>query len=148
MRNFYILIGPILWALSLSVSAEVLPYESIDNTGLNKQERIETIDKYLVTLVASIKKMESKLDENSKKLKSLDDIIKGIKETEQKNTESQLGEKKTTPLLATKDTNEIEKLKADILSLKNQDIERIKIDFQELRDTVKALQATIKDQMK
>ncbi|MBC7538314.1 MAG: hypothetical protein H7281_05810 [Bacteriovorax sp.] len=139
------LISIIMLSASIPAMAEIKTYQSIDNAGLNKQERIEVIDKYLVDLAASLKNMESKLDENSKKLKSLEDVVKVIKETELKKVEPQLGEKKTSPAVASKDLSETEKLKADILTLKNQDIEKMKIDFQELKDTVNALQATIKN---
>jgi prefoldin subunit 5 len=138
------LILVIMLSVSIPVMAEIKPYQSIDNAGLNKQERIEVIDKYLVDLAASLKNMESKLDDNAKKLKSLENVVKVIKEAQDKKVEEKLGEKKTTPPGASKDLNEMEKLKADILSLKNQDIEKIKVDFQELKDTVSALQATVR----
>ncbi|MDD4974813.1 MAG: hypothetical protein PHY93_10710 [Bacteriovorax sp.] len=142
------LLGTLILVINLSASsaamAEIKPYQSIDNAGLNKQERIEVIDKYLVDLAASLKNMENKLDDNAKKLKSLEEIVKVIKEAEEKKAEVKLGEKKTTPALASRDLSETEKLKADILTLKNQDIEKMKVDFQELKDTVNALQATIR----
>lgn len=142
------LILVIMLSASISAMAEIKPYQTIDNSGLNKQERIEVIDKYLVDLASSLKNMESKLDENSKKLKSLEEVVKVIKENELKKVEPQLGEKKTTPAVASKDLSETEKLKADILTLKNKDIEKMKIDFEELKDTVRALQATVKSQLK
>jgi TolA-binding protein len=142
------LLGTLISILMLTVSspamAEIKSYQSIDNAGLNKKERIEVIDKYLVDLATSLKNMESKLDENSKKLKSLEDVVKALKEAELKKVEPKLGEKKITPPVASKDLSETEKLKADILTLKNQDIEKMKIDFQELKDTVNALQETIR----
>lgn len=138
----------ILLSASSFAIAEIKPYQSIDNAGLNKQERIEVIDKYLVDLAASLKNMESKLDDNARKLKSLEDVVKGLKGDEEKKVTHELGEKKRPPVLASRDLNETEKLKADILVIKNQDIEKIKIDFQELKDTVRALQATVKEQLK
>ena len=132
----------------MNAKAEIKPYQSIENTGLNKQERIEVIDKYLVDLAVSLKNMDSKLEENSKKLKSLEEVIKTIKDADQKKADALLGEKKTTLPLASKDLNEVEKLKSDILTLKNQDIEKMKIDFSELKDTVEALQASFKTMIK
>ena len=144
MKNLTIIFGILAFALCNNLLAQIKPYQTIDNAGLNKQERIEVIDKYLVDLASSLQNMQNKLDENSKKLKSLEDTVKFIKEAELKKVEPQLGEKKITPIAASKDLNETEKLKADILALKNQDIEKIKIDFQDLKDTVKAIQATIR----
>lgn len=145
MKFFCVLLVSTLLTFSGKLIAEIKPYQSIDNTGLNKQERIEVIDKYMVDLVSSLKNMENKLDENSKKIKSLEDSFKSMKAAEIKKAEVVLGEKKT-PL--PKDLSEMEKIKADILAMKNQDIEKLKINVDELSDTVKALQATMKTLIK
>lgn len=145
MKFFCVLLVSTLLTFSGKLIAEIKPYQSIDNAGLNKQERIEVIDKYMVDLVSSLKNMENKLDENSKKIKSLEDSFKSMKAAEIKKAEVVLGEKKT-PL--PKDLSEMEKIKADILAMKNQDIEKLKINVDELSDTVKALQATMKTLIK
>lgn len=143
MRNLFYL-SLFSFVLCTRSMATISIYETTDNSGLNKQERIETMDKYLVELSASLKKMENKLEENSNKLKSLEDIVKIIKENQNKLVETSLGEKKVTPKTATKEISEIDKLKADILYLKNKDIEKIKMDFQELQETVKIIQDKIR----
>lgn len=133
--------------LSTRAMAEVSGYESTDNAGLNKQERIDNIEKYLSNLSASLKKMEAKLDENAQKFKSLDDVVKAMKaerEAAAQKIAGQLGEKKT---VGVKDGAELEKMKADILVLKNDEIEKLKTQFSDLNETVKALQATVRDQV-
>jgi len=145
MKKIIIVLGSLFLT---NARAEIKPYQSIDNAGLNKQERIEVIDKYLVDLVVSLKNMDSKLEENSKKLKSLEEVVKALKDADQKKADALVGQKKTTPPLASNNLNEVEKLKADILTLKNQDIEKMKVDFSELKDTVQALQASFKTLLK
>ena len=145
MRKIIIILGSLFL---MNASAEIKPYQSIDNAGLNKQERIEVIDKYLADLAISLKNMDSKLEENSKKLRSLEDVVKAMKEADQKKADALVGQKKTTPPWASNNLNEVEKLKADMLTLKNQDIEKMKIDFSELKDTVQALQASFKTMLK
>ena len=90
--------------------------------------------------------MESKLAENSKKIQALDEVVKSIKVVEAKQADKELGEKKSASL--PKDLSELDKIKADIISLKNNDIEKLKVNYQELIDTVKAIQATIKSREK
>lgn len=139
MRYVHLLYSLMVFALCSNVVAAIKTYETIDNSGLNKQERIEYIDKYLVDLAANLKNMEGKVDENSKKLKSLDEIVKVLKDAETKKLDPP-AEKKS----ASKEMSEADKLKADILALKNQDIEKLKVDLEELKETVKAIQATIR----
>lgn len=152
------LILSIMLSLSINAVAEIKVYESTDNTGLNKQERIESVESFLITLSKSLKTMESKLDENAKKLGTLDTLVKAMKaqkEAEDKLVQMKLGEKKAAPSSEAsggsspgdQDLSEVEKLKADLLVIKNKDIERLKMNFEELSDTVRALQATFKDQL-
>ncbi len=145
-----IIIGFLFVATSSLTMAEVQSYETTDNTGLNKLERLDTVDKYLVELSKSVKAMEAKLDENAKKIQSLDSIVKVLKENEAKLMTEKLGEQKKSRTkeeakVSKDDLTEMEKLKADILALKNKDIEKIKVNVEELSDTVKAIQATLKD---
>ena len=122
MKIFMIFLGFIFILINQNLKAEIKPYQSIDNSGLNKQERIEVIDKYLVDLVASLKSMENKLDENSKKVKSLEEVVKALKNAELIKPAPPVSEKKNSSVVAAVDLKEVEKLKADLLTLKNQDI--------------------------
>lgn len=147
------LIVTINLALSTNAIAEIKTYQSTDNTGLNKQERIEAVEGYLIELSKSLKSMESKLDENAKKMSDLDHVVKAMaaadKEAAEKMTKEKLGEKKKTPETAeAKEVTEVEKLKADILVLKNEDIEKLKVQFEEMNDTVKAIQSSLRDRSK
>lgn len=130
-----------IFATHSTVYAQVTAYESTENAGLNKKERIDAVEKYLADLAASLKKMEAKLDENSQKMKSLEDVVKAIKEAEAKKVEPKLGEQKAPN---SKEKSEMDKLKADILAIKNQDIEKLKMNFEELSDTVRMMQATMR----
>lgn len=143
-------------SLSTNAIAEIKVYQSTDNTGLNKQERIEAVEGYLVDISKSLKTMESKLDENTKKMGILDSLIKSMgaqKAADEKLILEKASEKKEEPKAAEAVVidlgvlKDIEKLKIDVLALKNDDIEKLKINFQELNDTVKAIQATIKSQL-
>ena len=130
---------------------KVQTYESGENVGLNKQERLEHVDTFLSTQNSSLKNMEKKLDDNAKKIKDLESIIKALKEHQAKTDkalEDKIGEKANPTSSASKELPEAEKLKADILSLKNKDIEKLKNDLSDLSDTVKAIQATLKEQVK
>jgi len=147
------LIVTIMLSLSINAVADIKVYQSTDNTGLNKQERIESVESYLIDLSKSLRAMEAKLDENAKKMGAIDSVVKAIvaqKAAEDKMVLQKLGEKKSAApatTIAPEEMNDLEKLKADILILKNDDIEKLKGDFQELNDTVRALQATIKVQL-
>lgn len=144
--KFFILY--LLVFFSSKIFAEVKPYVTTVNSGQNKLERIDSVDKYLSELSMSLKSMEDKLDENSRKLKTLEEVMKSFKDAKvaeaQKIVSQQVVEKKVAP---PKDLAELEKLKADILVLKNEDIEKLKADFSDLNETVKALQATLRDQI-
>ncbi|MDO9182150.1 MAG: hypothetical protein Q7U04_07065 [Bacteriovorax sp.] len=144
MRKIIIL-SSILFVFCNLATAGVEIYQSTDNTGLNKQERIEAVEKYLIDLSNSIKKMESGMDDNSKKLKTLEDVVKTIKDNQDKLMIGSLGEKKPDLRDQTdKNTIEIDKLKTDIISIKNKDIEKLSIEFQVLLDAVKELQIKIR----
>lgn len=152
--------------------AEIKTYQSTDETGLNKKERIDTVESYLSTLSTSLQKMEAKLDDNAKKIMALDQMIKDVQQKELKREllenaaqkkmatkkstgkdEEKMGEKESSEknegyieLKVGEKTqkSEIDKLKEDVLAIKNQDIEKLKTNLEELNDTVKAIQATIK----
>lgn len=136
-----------VWFGASQVSAEIPGYSSTDNTGLNKKERIDAVETYLSNLTQSLTKLEQKLDENSKKLSDLDRVVNALKASEAKKVDSKLGEaKQPTPgnPAGKPEPSELEKLKADVLALKNQDIEKLKTNLEELSDTVKAIQSNLK----
>lgn len=130
--------------------AEVTLYKSSDDTGLNKKERIDAVESYLIVLSKSLKALE---DEHRDEVKKIDVLMKShdlLKAAELKRPTAELSEKKIIPgseLKESKMKEEIEKLKSDILVLKNDDIEKLKINFQELSDTLKALQASFRSQL-
>ena len=139
MSKIFVLIGILLLTQVATATPDVPLYETTDNTGLNKKEQIETIDKYLVELVASLKKMDIRLDENSKKLKTLEEVVSTLKSDLLKKTEPPVDDKK---IAKTKELSELDKIKADILILKNVDIEKIKINIEVLSNSVRMLEAT------
>ncbi len=126
-------------------SAEIKTYESTDNTGINKKEQIEVIEKYLANLSGTLKTMEAKLEANTVKLKSLEDVIKVLKEQDIKKIQDQLGEKKTPAAAsAAPNTEELDKIKADILAIKNEDIEKVQIEVRSLNSSVEQIQQLLK----
>ena len=133
----------IFWSLFLFITtaqAEIKVYQDTDNTGTNKFERIGIIEKYLIDLSQSLKTMEVKIDANALKLKTLEDVVSQIKEKDLKNIQAQLAEKKPAAKKEASSEGELEKLKADILTLKNDDIEKMKIDLDLLNRAVKKLE--------
>jgi hypothetical protein len=141
VKKFQTLLVSAIIVTASSAFAEISIYQSTDNTGLNKQERIEAVEKYLFELSNSLRKMESKIDDNTKEIKAIDEAVKVLKAAQAKNTETSLGEKKASTI---QEKSEIDKIKADILVLKNQDIEKLKVNFEDLSDTVKALQSSFR----
>ena len=120
-------------------------YKSIDNQGMSKSEKFEVIDKYLQAINQSVKSLESKLDENGKKIKNLDEMIVNIKKEmkELKDaSQDKLGEVKDGK---TKNP-ELDKLKNELEALKSKDIEKLHSEVQGLSDTVKSLMALMKSQ--
>lgn len=126
--------------------AEIKTYETTDNTGINKKEQIEVIEAYLKNLSGTLKAMETKLDANVLKLNTLENVVKAIKEQDIKKIQDQLGEKKDTPATATaaSNTEELEKIKADILAIKNEDIEKVQIEVRSLNSSVEQIQQMLK----
>lgn len=127
--------------------AEINVYQSTDNTGLNKREQIDTIEKYLTELSGSLKNMEAKLDANAMKLKTLEEVVKAIKDQDIKKIRDQLGQKKTEEKATASPgptTEEMEKLKADILTLKNDDIEKVQTEIRSLNSSVEEIQKLLK----
>ena len=123
--------------------AEIEPYKSTDNTGINKLERIGVIESYLTTLSMALNKLEAKLDAHQLKLTSVENLVRA-QESEVKKIQAGVGEKKTP----TASDQELEKLKADILAIKNDDIEKIKIQVQGLNLSVQSVQGLLEMQKK
>lgn len=145
--KFATLILVCLWFGVSGAQAEMPVYKSTENEGLNKNERIDTVESYLAKMAKSLNGLEEKLNENSNKLKELDKVIKAIKDEQAKKVDSKLGEvKQPTPENPTgkPEPSELEKLKADVLAMKNQDIEKLRSSLDELSDTVKAIQTKLK----
>lgn len=129
-----------IFLLSSKVDAQIKIYEDTDNTGVNKLERISIIEKYLIGLSQSLKSMEAKLEANTLRLKTMEDNINSIKDKDLKSIMAQLSEKSEVKEAPSKDASELEKIKADILAMKNEDIEKIKLDLQSLSSALKQLQ--------
>ncbi len=123
---------------SQSILAKIEVYESTDNTGINKLERIQVLEKYLITLSASLKNLENKIDQDGQKITELEKEIITIKELDQKRTKAAMGEMRNDPQAVMK---EIDKLKADVLTLKNDDIEKLKADLLMLNRTMKEIRS-------
>lgn len=137
--------------------AEIKSYQSTDNTGLNKREQIDGIEKYLQDLSSTLKKMETQIDSNSLKLKSLDEALRALKDGELKKIKDQLAETKsgnatvaTAPNApeAAENKAELDKLKADILSIKNSDIDQLQTDVRTLNSSVQYIQDLLKIRQK
>lgn len=112
---------------SLHCQAEVIIYKSTDNTGINKLERIGVIETYLSNLSGTLKAMEVKLDATDLKLKALDTTLSALKENDIKKIQEQLAKKPAETKPEDKvSMEELDKLKADMVSLKNDDIESIR----------------------
>jgi hypothetical protein len=96
--------------------------------------------------------MEAKLDDNAKKIQNLQEVVNVLKEESFKKVEPKLGEQNQSSNKDAKmvlDTpSEMDKLKADILVLKNKDIETLKVNLEEIKETVKVLQESLKTRSK
>lgn len=125
-------------------NAEIQIYQDTDNTGQNKLERIGVIEKYLIDLSNSVKKMDEKLDENAKKIKTLEADFKEIKNNDLKKLQTLLGEKKEEG----GEDGELKKIKADILAIKNDDIEKLKSEVMGLNNIIKSIQGIMQSQLK
>lgn len=125
--------------LSTLCNADIEAYKSTDNTGINKLERIGVIENYLVTLSAALKDMEAKNTLNSVKIETLAASLK-IKEADIKKIQDKLLEKSTakTPEMA-----ELEKLKQDLIALKNDDIEKMRFQIQGLSNNMDSINGVL-----
>ena len=124
--------------------AEVDIYKSTYNTGINRLEQITEIETYLTKLSSMVNSMEAKLDANSVKLTTLENMLKSFKDTDLKKIQDQLGEQKAKP--ATPEMAELVKLKADVTAIKNEDIEKIRIQIQGLNSSMQSMQLLLRTQ--
>jgi biotin synthase-like enzyme len=97
---------------------------------------MDGVEKQLIALTNALNNLESKLLDNSKKMKDFEDIIRAIKQEESKKISAQLGEKNENS------ADEMKKLKADFLTIKNKDIEKIKLDIHDLNEAIKQIHGT------
>ena len=124
------------------LSAEIPLYKTTDNTGLNKLERIDVIEKYLINISGTLQKIESSVNANVEKIGSLEKLISQIKESDIKSLEKKLSEKLDNS--KNLDRDDLSKLQADLTILKNEDIEFIRMQLQGLKSSVQVLQSEIK----
>lgn len=132
--------------LSLNAYTEINSYQSTDNTGLNKREQIETIEKYLIDLSGQLKKLEGKIEEHGEKFRALEKSIQEIKENASVKKEDKQALKKIPEKENPADifSEELEKIKADVLSLKNKDIEVMGKNIRDLEFSLKNIQNLLK----
>ena len=121
------------------LGAEIPLYKTTDNTGLNKLERIDVIEKYLINISGTLQKIESSVNANVEKIGSLEKLISQIKESDIKSLEKKLSEKLDNS--KNLDRDDLSKLQADLTILKNEDIELIKMQLQGLKSSVQLLQS-------
>ena len=141
--------------------AQVKPYKEMDNEGMNRLERITGMEKYLSELAQTLMKMETKLSEFDVKFKNMDSQLAQIKDKDLKSLSSSIMElqeakseknkkassqssEKTSELKPEEIDAELEKLKKDILTLKNEDFEKIQLDINSLKFSVESIQKVLK----
>jgi peptidoglycan hydrolase CwlO-like protein len=122
----------------LNAIAETSVFKETDNTGLNKKERIDGIEKYLSDLSASIKNLENKFEENTKKLKSIEDVINKLNISSNKKLGEEISDHDSNP--------ELSKLKKEIEGIKSKEIEKLKLDITGLNESIKSIEKVLKIQ--
>ncbi len=127
-------------------AAEIQIYKSTDNTGINKLERIGVIETYLATLSGTLQNIEAKVDASALKLSALEKVVAQIKDTDIKNIQAKLGEK--TEAAKSPSMEELDKIKADITALRNNDIEGLQVQIQGLSSSVQSIQGILRSQLK
>ena len=121
-------------------------YNSTDNIGLTKKQRIDSVETYLAKMASDINEMEKKFNEAQDKIKAmqkeldvLSDFKKAIdaKKKEEEDALKEAEDPKNKEKAKAKEKTELEKLKEDILALKNKDIEKLKMEMEYLREDMK-----------
>lgn len=123
--------------VSLTTLAAVKEYKETDNEGLYKDERWATIEKHIIELTNAFNKLETKVEENSKALKGLEEKVKSVKTTE--TVKPDIVAEAKAPA-GKKIEDELKKINADILTIKDKDLERMKEDIRQLFISTKILQ--------
>jgi SMC interacting uncharacterized protein involved in chromosome segregation len=126
---------------SMNSFSEVQEYKETENQGLNKLERIGHVEKYLSEIGHSMKSLELKLDENSKKMKDLDEVVKKLKIDLDKSIQERVGQKDNKAQSLGEDLN---KVKSEVEALKLKDIEKLKGELSRLTDAVIDIQGRMK----
>jgi chromosome segregation ATPase len=140
-----ILVVLILVISTVNTWAETEVYQDTINKGMSKGERFEVLESYLTTLSKSVSGLESKLNENSEKMKSLEKLLMILKEEQNKLAMKKVGEDKPSETDKKSDP-ELSKLKTELEALKSKDIEKLKDDIDALTSTVKSIQLIMKSQ--
>lgn len=129
---------------------EIKIYEKTDNTGINKFERIGVIEKYLMGLAEELTKLDQSINKNNEKINGLEASLNTFKTVDLKVIQEKI-EGKTKDSKKDSDVDEIklinqelEKLKQDILTLKNEDIEKLQVQLTGLKFNVDNLQKVLK----
>lgn len=132
----------VLLVFCAPLKSEIPQYKTTDNTGINKLERIDVIEQYLIKLSGILQNIETKVDASTLKISSLEKTVSEIKETDIKNLETKLEAK--TASVKTPEMEELNKLQADLTTLKNEDIESIRIQLQNIKSSIQLLQSQVK----
>jgi chromosome segregation ATPase len=129
---------PIFVIFSCLVFAEVSSYKETSNDGVSKHERLEGVEKHLIKITSAISSLEAKFDENAKKVKSLEDMIKNINQT--------LGKEKLGEAKSDEASIDLKKMRSDLDTIKSKEIEKIKTEMKDLTDIIKSIQTIMKSQ--
>lgn len=122
---------------SLPIMAAVKEYHLTENEGLYKPERFDSIERHLIELTSAFNKLEEKVEANSKMIKMLEEKGRTVKVSESLKTELVPEEGKSS---IKKLEEELKKVNADLLVIKDKDIEKMKEDIRQLFISDKILQ--------
>jgi len=141
--------------LPILSEAQISGYKSTDNEGLNKKERIDSIEKYLSDLSGKLKDIETKVESDSKTISSLEKYLSNLSNDLKKNQEdlqsvmSKLTPKKimgarSSAALQVESLNEessdLDKIKLELASMKNQDLEKLKMEITKIKDKIQEIE--------
>lgn len=140
-----------LLALTQPCYAEIKIYQTTDNTGINKKEQIEVIEAYLKDLSGMLKTIEARVEADSQRIKTMEANISAIREQDIKKLQEQVTKVSTVAKDPANETaqqkanaEEMEKIKIDILTMKNNDIEPLREDIGMIRASLRNLQSAVK----
>lgn len=145
-----------IFLMPISSMAQISTYKSTDNEGLNKKERIDTIENYLSDLSKKLKDIESKVESSGKKLTSLEDSLASLSIDLKKNQEElkeitakitpakkETSSKTKGPIqseLPNEEVSELDKIKMDVAAIKTQDIEKLKSELLKIKDKIQEME--------